>query len=131
MLTATAAPPNGSHVTGFAVTPATRGFILLPAAIQRPTPGKAGEGNEPDHVQVVGENFGISLIDDEQPLTEHVHLAFPAQDDATVRAFHAAALAAGYKDNGGPGERAVYHPGYYPHLSDQRLGRSQSSAGGE
>jgi hypothetical protein len=38
-------------------------------------------------------------------------LAFPAQDDATVRAFHAAALAAGYEDHGGPGERAVYHPG--------------------
>jgi catechol 2,3-dioxygenase-like lactoylglutathione lyase family enzyme len=30
-----------------------------------------------------------------------------------VRAFHSAALAAGYEDNGGPGERAVYHPGYY------------------
>ena len=39
--------------------------------------------------------------------------AFPAQDDATVRAFHAAALAAGYQDHGGPGERALYHPGYY------------------
>jgi len=69
--------------------------------------------DEPDHVQVVGENFSFSLIDDERPLTEHVHLAFPAQDDATVRAFHAAALAAGYEDHGGPGERAVYHPGYY------------------
>jgi catechol 2,3-dioxygenase-like lactoylglutathione lyase family enzyme len=67
----------------------------------------------PDHVQVVGENFSFSLIDDERPLTEHVHLAFPARDDATVRAFHAAALAAGYEDHGGPGERAVYHPGYY------------------
>ncbi len=30
-----------------------------------------------------------------------------------MRAFHAAALAAGYEDHGGPGERAVYHPGYY------------------
>ena len=30
-----------------------------------------------------------------------------------VAAFHAAALAAGYEDNGGPGERAVYHVGYY------------------
>jgi catechol 2,3-dioxygenase-like lactoylglutathione lyase family enzyme len=69
--------------------------------------------DEPDHVQVVGENFSFSLIDDERPLTEHVHLAFPAQDDATMRAFHAAALAAGYEDHGGPGERAVYHPGYY------------------
>jgi catechol 2,3-dioxygenase-like lactoylglutathione lyase family enzyme len=42
-----------------------------------------------------------------------VHLAFPADDDATVRAFHAAALAAGYTDHGAPGERPQYHPGYY------------------
>ena len=35
------------------------------------------------------------------------------REDATVRAFHAAAIAAGYEDNGAPGERAVYHPGYY------------------
>jgi catechol 2,3-dioxygenase-like lactoylglutathione lyase family enzyme len=69
--------------------------------------------DKPDHVRMVGENFSLSLIADERPLTEHVHLAFPAQDDATVRAFHAAALAAGYEDHGGPGERAVYHPGYY------------------
>ena len=69
--------------------------------------------DEPDHVQVLGDRLSFSLIDDERPLTEHVHLAFPAHDDATVRAFHAAALAAGYEDHGGPGERAVYHPGYY------------------
>jgi hypothetical protein len=42
----------------------------------------------------------------ERPLTEHVHLAFPAQDDATVRAFHAAALAAGYEDYGTAASRA-------------------------
>jgi catechol 2,3-dioxygenase-like lactoylglutathione lyase family enzyme len=45
--------------------------------------------------------------------TEHVHLAFPADDNATVEAFHRAALEAGYRDNGGPGERRVYHAGYY------------------
>ena len=45
--------------------------------------------------------------------TEHVHVAFPAGDDATVDAFHRAATAAGFRDNGPPGERAVYHPGYY------------------
>ena len=50
---------------------------------------------------------------DERPLTEHVHLAFPADTDATVQAFHAAALAAGYEDHGSPGERTVYHTGYY------------------
>jgi catechol 2,3-dioxygenase-like lactoylglutathione lyase family enzyme len=45
--------------------------------------------------------------------TEHVHLAFAARDDATVDAFHRAATAAGYRDNGAPGERAEYHAGYY------------------
>jgi catechol 2,3-dioxygenase-like lactoylglutathione lyase family enzyme len=42
----------------------------------------------------------------------HVHLAFQARDSAMVEAFHAAALAAGGTDNGGPGERP-YHPGYF------------------
>ena len=34
-------------------------------------------------------------------------------DNATVEEFHRRALAAGYRDNGGPGERPVYHEGYY------------------
>lgn len=67
----------------------------------------------PDRVELSGPDFSFSLVRDERPLTEHVHLAFPAGADATVRAFHAAALAAGYEDHGAPGERAVYHPGYY------------------
>lgn len=45
-------------------------------------------------------------------LTGRHHLAFQANDRATVDAFHAAALAAGGRDNGAPGERG-YHPGYY------------------
>jgi catechol 2,3-dioxygenase-like lactoylglutathione lyase family enzyme len=45
--------------------------------------------------------------------TEHVHLAFPATENATVDAFHRAAIEAGYRDNGAPGERSHYHPGYY------------------
>lgn len=45
-------------------------------------------------------------------LTGRHHLAFQAKDRATVEAFHAAGLAAGGADNGGPGERP-YHPGYY------------------
>ena len=44
--------------------------------------------------------------------TGRIHLAFAARDRAMVDAFHAAALAAGGKDNGPPGERP-YHPGYY------------------
>nr|WP_231379237.1 VOC family protein [Candidatus Solirubrobacter pratensis] len=45
--------------------------------------------------------------------TEHVHIAFPADENATVDAFHAAAIEAGHRSNGEPGERAIYHPGYY------------------
>jgi catechol 2,3-dioxygenase-like lactoylglutathione lyase family enzyme len=69
--------------------------------------------DEPARVRFAGPDYSFSLIDDERPLTENVHLAFPASDDATVRAFHAAALVAGYEDHGAPGERAIYHPGYY------------------
>jgi catechol 2,3-dioxygenase-like lactoylglutathione lyase family enzyme len=42
-----------------------------------------------------------------------VHVAFRTADRASVDAFHAAALAAGGTDNGGPGVREIYHPHYY------------------
>ncbi|MBC7973721.1 MAG: VOC family protein [Myxococcales bacterium] len=45
-------------------------------------------------------------------LTGRHHLAFQARDQATVEAFHRAALAAGGRDNGKPGDRP-YHPGYF------------------
>ena len=44
--------------------------------------------------------------------TAGLHLAFQAQDSAAVERFHAAALEAGGRDNGPPGDRD-YHPGYY------------------
>lgn len=47
------------------------------------------------------------------PLTRNLHIAFGTNSDAAVQAFHSAALEAGYRDNGGPGERPQYHPGYY------------------
>jgi len=42
-----------------------------------------------------------------------VHLAFRASTRAAVDAFHAAAIAAGGKDNGPPGLRPHYHATYY------------------
>ena len=45
-------------------------------------------------------------------LTGRHHLAFQARDRAMVDAFYRAALDAGGRDNGTPGERP-YHPGYY------------------
>lgn len=46
------------------------------------------------------------------PPTENVHVAFAADGDDAVAAFHRDALAAGFRDNGPPGERG-YHAGYY------------------
>jgi catechol 2,3-dioxygenase-like lactoylglutathione lyase family enzyme len=42
-----------------------------------------------------------------------LHVAFSAETREQVRQFHAAALAAGGRDNGPPGIRAQYHLNYY------------------
>jgi catechol 2,3-dioxygenase-like lactoylglutathione lyase family enzyme len=65
-----------------------------------------------DRVQFVTSTASFSFVTGGAP-TENVHLAFPTRSNAVVDAFHREALAAGYEDNGAPGERAVYHPGYY------------------
>jgi catechol 2,3-dioxygenase-like lactoylglutathione lyase family enzyme len=72
----------------------------------------------PERAQFVGANGSFSLVagkhlEVRSELTQNVHMAFPAPDDTTVDAFHAAAVAAGYRDNGAPGERPEYHAGYY------------------
>ena len=48
-----------------------------------------------------------------KPLAGRLHVAFAARNRAEVQAFHAAALAAGGKDNGAPGLRPHYHENYY------------------
>jgi catechol 2,3-dioxygenase-like lactoylglutathione lyase family enzyme len=62
------------------------------------------------HVTSGGRSFALVQ---EEPVSENVHLAFPARDRESVKAFHRAALEAGFRDNGSPGERLQYHPGYY------------------
>jgi catechol 2,3-dioxygenase-like lactoylglutathione lyase family enzyme len=48
-----------------------------------------------------------------EPPVSPLHIAFTARNRAEVDAFHAAALAAGGRDNGPPGLRPHYHPNYY------------------
>jgi catechol 2,3-dioxygenase-like lactoylglutathione lyase family enzyme len=48
-----------------------------------------------------------------RPAVEGAHVAFGVRSTDEVDAFHAAAIAAGGTDNGAPGLRPVYHPGYY------------------
>jgi catechol 2,3-dioxygenase-like lactoylglutathione lyase family enzyme len=65
----------------------------------------------PNRTRIAGDGASFSVVKG-QP-TEHVHLAFGAPDHATVERFHRAGVEAGYASLGEPGERAVYHPGYY------------------
>jgi catechol 2,3-dioxygenase-like lactoylglutathione lyase family enzyme len=65
-----------------------------------------------DRAQFQGESGSSFSVVDGTP-TENVHIAFTAGDDETVDAFHRAATSAGFRDNGAPGERPVYHAGYY------------------
>ena len=75
------------------------GYELL----KEPSVSAAGFGRQgkPD--------FWIGQGDRGQP----VHIAFAADDRARVDAFHEEALAAGGRNNGGPGLRPKYHPSYY------------------
>lgn len=61
--------------------------------------------------------FGVDepdfVIADNEAPGEGNHVAFRAGDRAQVDAFHAAALAAGGRDNGGPGLRPEYGATYY------------------
>ena len=61
-----------------------------------------GAGQKPD-LWIVAATGPVSTI----------HVALAAATRAEVDAFHGAALAAGARDNGGPGLRAHYHPTYY------------------
>jgi catechol 2,3-dioxygenase-like lactoylglutathione lyase family enzyme len=63
-------------------------------------------------VQFRGAWATFSLVQDGRPPTGNLHLAFPAPDRRAVEEFHRAALNAGYRDNGPPGERG-YRDGYF------------------
>jgi catechol 2,3-dioxygenase-like lactoylglutathione lyase family enzyme len=63
-----------------------------------------------------GVDYPVFWIDRFHPPGARQHTAFAAKSRAAVDAFHAAALAAGGTDHGGPGLRDVaqgYPPGYY------------------
>jgi catechol 2,3-dioxygenase-like lactoylglutathione lyase family enzyme len=48
-----------------------------------------------------------------EPKGPGAHVAFTAANHAAVKAFHAAGLKAGGRDNGGAGPRTDYSPTYY------------------
>jgi catechol 2,3-dioxygenase-like lactoylglutathione lyase family enzyme len=77
-----------------------------------PHAGFARGDGVPGTVQFRGARGTFSVLSDDRPPTRNLHMAFPG-DRAAVHAFHETATAAGYRDNGAPGPRPQYHPGYY------------------
>jgi catechol 2,3-dioxygenase-like lactoylglutathione lyase family enzyme len=76
-----------------------------------PHAGFGLRGDLPDRAHFGAGNGSFAVVAGTP--AEHVHLAFPAQTDAAVDAFHRTAIQAGYADNGAPAERPAYHAGYY------------------
>ena len=52
------------------------------------------------------------IAQQDRPATQ-AHVAFAAPSQDAVRAFHAAAITHGGRDNGGPGPRPQYHESYF------------------
>jgi catechol 2,3-dioxygenase-like lactoylglutathione lyase family enzyme len=67
--------------------------------------------DRPDLAQFAGAGGSFSLVSG-QP-TQNLHMAFPAYENTAVDRFHEELVAAGHRDNGEPGERPIYHAGYY------------------
>ena len=70
-----------------------------------------GTATDPARTHFAGRGGSFSVVTGTP--TRNLHVAFPASTNAAVDAFHAALTAAGHPDDGAPGERLVYHAGYY------------------
>jgi catechol 2,3-dioxygenase-like lactoylglutathione lyase family enzyme len=96
----------GLEVRSYAVSKAfySQTLVVLGYVVVEETHGWCGFGS-PGKPQF--------FIHEGQSPTAPVHVGFSAGDRSRVDHFHAAALAAGGRDNGPPGIRAIYHPNYY------------------
>ncbi len=83
---------------------------LAPLGIVRVWATETGLGyGEPAHP----DELALFRVPGPVPLAPRFHLALWAPDRRAVDAFHAAALAAGGRDEGAPGLRPHYGEGYY------------------
>lgn len=85
-----------------------RAFKPLGYKAMSESPGSLGYGN--GAIQMWMNETDRPVVADEK---SGLHFCFSAPTRKSVDEFHAAALAAGGRDNGGPGLRADYGPDYY------------------
>jgi catechol 2,3-dioxygenase-like lactoylglutathione lyase family enzyme len=67
--------------------------------------------DSPERAQFAGDSGSFSVVRGTR--TENLHMAFPVAENEQVERFHRACTEAGYRDHGPPGERPIYHEGYY------------------
>lgn len=97
------------HVSDYDKASAFYGAALAALGVAQkfsaPRPGGhvAGYGNDATRFFIVSGQSAHGVI----------HMAFAAASRGQVDAFYDAALAAGGRDNGGPGVRPRYHANYY------------------
>jgi catechol 2,3-dioxygenase-like lactoylglutathione lyase family enzyme len=94
----------GFNVAGFQKS---KDFYL--AALAPLGHGLLAEG---DGWAMIGNESGRIWIGSDGPPTSPFHIGLGAKTRAQVRAFYQAAIAAGGRDNGGPGIRSNYSPIY-------------------
>jgi len=104
---------------GLAVTDAERSRLFYEAALA-PIGIALLRTAPPDQTEAGGTAHGFGRdgkpffwIGDKERVGEGTHVAFAVDTRAEVDAFHAAAVAAGGRDNGAPGLRTRYSPTYY------------------
>src|SRR5271169_3316626 len=101
--------------TGIGVADVSRSAIFYDAALE--ALGMRRVMQIPDNIGTDGIGYGFDYpvfwIDRFHPHAVKQHTAFAAKSRTEVDAFYAAALKAGGIDNGGPGLRKQYAPGYY------------------
>jgi catechol 2,3-dioxygenase-like lactoylglutathione lyase family enzyme len=106
------------HV-GFAVADAERSRLFYQAALA-PLGISLLMTVTPEQTEAGGTAHGFGRdgnpffwVGDNERVGEGTHVAFAVAARSEVEAFHAAAIAAGGRDNGGPGLRPHYGPDYY------------------
>ncbi len=104
--------------TGFAVSNLVRSKLfyqraLAPLGITLLMEVTAAQSGAGAHAGFGTEGKPFFWIGDHGASPGTLHIAFLARSRGEVDAFHAAALAAGGRDNGAPGLRPHYHAHYY------------------
>ena len=96
------------HLVVRDVDASRRFYAAVLRAIGRELSYEAGDAFACDELFV----SGAEEVGSHSTGPHRVHLAFQVSDREAVARFHAAALSAGGRDNGAPGERS-YHLGYF------------------